>query len=1000
MAQRSALVLATSEYQDSGLRQLSAATSDASGVSDVLADPTIGNFDVQPIVNPSAAVARRALDRFFADRGRDDVLLLYITGHGVKDEGGQLYFAVADTELGLLPSTSIPGQFVSDLMSRCRSRAIVLILDCCYSGAFTRGMTPRSTDTVGIGDHLSGRGRVIITSSSAIEYAFEGTELTDDHSAPLSVFSSTFVTGLRTGDADLDQDGWVTEDDLFNYVRDQVRTVTPHQSPSKWAETTGPIVIARNPRPVLPLPPELAAVITDPIAHTRLGAVQELLRLLNGPPTQATAARHALLNLTNDDSAQVAAAATAALAEAPPRSPQDPETASPQTVLPDALDEPDGAYTPEATASNDYWTTGDDLDYGPYAIAISEFIQHEDTTPPLTIGVKGPWGAGKTSLMRMVQDRLDPPVDSGASVGGGSRRWIRLSPPSRRKLAGARRSRHRAAQDEARATNRNVLRMLRNAASTPPEQAVERLRIDDAELNADWRPTVWFNPWMHQNGEQIWAGLAHEIISQVTARMRPADREAFWLELNLRRVDADLLRRRIHRALLDRLVPLAIGLVIACLAAAVAFLARSFVPGASDWLKQAGKALLGGGAAVTALAGMARTATFWRERVAGSLTKLVHQPDYAQTWKQLTAGLVRDPGYQDRLGLLYLTQTDMRQVLDLVASKDRPVVVFVDDLDRCSPSAVAQVIEAINLFLAGQFPNCIFVVAMEPEMVAAHIEVSYGSLVETLTGEDYWGEAAKLGWRFLDKIIQLPVSLPSLRSDQASQFLGTALVGGPARTSRVEANPEVDDGTAHWIEEAIRQRQSSLQDISEAAASAQQQAGGDDPAATGFSPETQQAMRRELRRRLRPDNPEVQSVVATVAGKLTGNPREIKRFVNVFRFYAVIRQERVAAGLPAPDTLTAIAKLAVLAVRWPHLRAALGRQIGPTERDTVLALLEAPIAELPEEAGWSARREALQTVLTNAQIPDKLRDCLLASEDLCQLLAAPPSIGTAAAGYL
>ncbi|MFC7643536.1 P-loop NTPase fold protein [Streptosporangium lutulentum] len=42
----------------------------------------------------------------------------------------------------------------------------------------------------------------------------------------------------------------------------------------------------------------------------------------------------------------------------------------------------------------------------------------------------------------------------------------------------------------------------------------------------------------------------------------------------------------------------------------------------------------------------------------------------------------------------------MRQVLDLVATEERPLVVFVDDLDRCSPGTVAQVIEAINLFLA------------------------------------------------------------------------------------------------------------------------------------------------------------------------------------------------------------------------------------------------------------------------------------------------------------
>ncbi|MEH1129124.1 hypothetical protein [Micromonospora sp. CPCC 206061] len=159
-------------------------------------------------------------------------------------------------------------------------------------------------------------------------------------------------------------------------------------------------------------------------------------------------------------------------------------------------------------------------------------------------------------------------------------------------------------------------------------------------------------------------------------------------------------------------------------------------------------------------------------------------------------------------------------------------------------------------------------------------------------------------------------------------------------------------------------------------------------------------MRRELRRRLRPDDPEVEEVVTAVAGTLGKNPREIKRFVNVFRFYAVIRQERITAGLPAPDTLAEVTKLAVLAIRWPHLRAALGRQIGTTERDTVLSLLEAPVAELPEDADWTARKEALHQSLVNAHVPDRLRANLLGSEDLCKLLAANPSIGTTAAIFL
>jgi hypothetical protein len=68
-------------------------------------------------------------------------------------------------------------------------------------------------------------------------------------------------------------------------------------------------------------------------------------------------------------------------------------------------------YAAEPAIISDYWTVGDQLGYASYADAIAEFIQHEDTRPPLTIGIKAPWGAGKTSLMRMVQDRLDPPLD-------------------------------------------------------------------------------------------------------------------------------------------------------------------------------------------------------------------------------------------------------------------------------------------------------------------------------------------------------------------------------------------------------------------------------------------------------------------------------------------------------------------------------------------------------------------------------------------------------------
>jgi len=53
----------------------------------------------------------------------------------VKDDNGQLFLAVKDTEHGLLAGTSIEAAFITALMDRSSSKRQVLILDCCHSGA-------------------------------------------------------------------------------------------------------------------------------------------------------------------------------------------------------------------------------------------------------------------------------------------------------------------------------------------------------------------------------------------------------------------------------------------------------------------------------------------------------------------------------------------------------------------------------------------------------------------------------------------------------------------------------------------------------------------------------------------------------------------------------------------------------------------------------------------------------------------------------------------------
>jgi hypothetical protein len=269
---RSALIIAADHYDDPSLARLRAPSRDARELESILADQSIGNYQVPPILlNKPAQDVREAIESFFADAGTRHTLLLYLSCHGIRNERNQLRFATTTTKVSRLESTSITAEFVAEQMERSLSRRIAVLLDCCYSGAFPAGLRAMSGDEVSL-DPLwaaapQGRGRVVITSSRATEYAFEPrtdgrvSERVLTRAAP-SVFTDAVVAGLRSGHADRDGDGWVTVQELYDYVHDCVRERAPHQTPQIHGRIEGRFAIARNPAagtapgtgPVLPEP--------------------------------------------------------------------------------------------------------------------------------------------------------------------------------------------------------------------------------------------------------------------------------------------------------------------------------------------------------------------------------------------------------------------------------------------------------------------------------------------------------------------------------------------------------------------------------------------------------------------------------------------------------------------------------------------------------------------------------------------------------------------------
>ncbi|MFC0432773.1 caspase family protein [Kutzneria buriramensis] len=313
---RDALIIATGAYEHDGLRDLRSAAADATALAGVLQDPGIGGFAVDVLRDGSAHEVRSRVEDFFADRQPSDLLLLHLSCHGLKSESGDLYFTARDTRPQRLASTAISADFVQHCLRMSRSRSIVVLLDCCYGGAFAKGVRVRAAGDIPVMDSFPvGRGRAVITASSAMEYAFEGDELADDNSPTPSVFTSALVEGLRTGEADLDGDGLISLDELYDYVFDRVRERNPAQTPTKNVEMSGDLFLARS-RRRRRLPDELLAALAEPNVFTRLGAVSGLRELLLGKDVQlAAVARRELERIAGGDLPQVSEPARAALRE-------------------------------------------------------------------------------------------------------------------------------------------------------------------------------------------------------------------------------------------------------------------------------------------------------------------------------------------------------------------------------------------------------------------------------------------------------------------------------------------------------------------------------------------------------------------------------------------------------------------------------------------------------------------------------------------------------------
>jgi KAP family P-loop domain len=193
------------------------------------------------------------------------------------------------------------------------------------------------------------------------------------------------------------------------------------------------------------------------------------------------------------------------------------------------------------------------------------------------------------------------------------------------------------------------------------------------------------------------------------------------------------------------------------------------------------------------------------------------------------------------------------------------VVVLVDDLDRCLPAAVMATLEAIKLFLSVK--RMAFVIAADQEMVRDGIAAS-------LAGT---GRSEAFADRYLEKIVQLPVSLPRLSATESEAYIGVLL-------TRAEHGA---DATAELIAHCAERRRRNIAPLL-----------GDLDGLTVRPSDEVLALTVQLNDGLLPSE--------------RGNPREIKRFLNAF---GVRSQMASARGVEISPRI--LVKLLLLEQRFP-----------------------------------------------------------------------------------
>lgn len=471
-------------------------------------------------------------------------------------------------------------------------------------------------------------------------------------------------------------------------------------------------------------------------------------------------------------------------------------------------------------SASDIWTTDDHLGYDAYAQAIAKIILDGKAEPPLTLSIQAPWGQGKTSLMRMIKEKIESGLAEKPAAENQANKPEENEQPATPGIQ----------------SNLKILNRWLKETESAPSADMGMLTTPTNTL-----PCIWFNPLYYQNSEQVWSGLAHTILHQLASKLDPLAEEKFWFKLRLARLDTQAIRRDIHKLLLGRWLPKGLTYLSA---SALTLTTTALTTVGNTWLS----------ALPIAAAGVDYLLYQFKENKNWALDdKLAHY--------------ISEPQYDHNLGLLHLVDEDLDRALELLLGERGKLVVFIDDLDRCPPDTVNDIMLAINQFISVKSRRLIFILGMDTHMVAMALESATAGQAQAYNQSN--PNSKGFGWRFMEKFIQLPFFIPRINEQDAKQYLNHLLAQQDKQT--------ISSARLSDFKQEIQQSQ-SMQAVQEVLQQYRSEFGQQ------ITPEiTRAATTRVIEMSEDKDNDTLRDLIDAAVSDLDYNPRDMKRFLNIAR---------------------------------------------------------------------------------------------------------------------